>query len=63
MEIEKGSGYFHIVEGQAGIVDLKYAEKKKQIQVRWKFILPTFALTREIGYNLMGKKFIYRVTG
>ena len=42
MEIEKGSGYFHIVEGQAGIVDLKYAEKKKQIQVRWKFILPAF---------------------
>ena len=33
VDIEKGSGYFHIVEGRPGIVDLKFAEKKKQLQV------------------------------
>ena len=33
VDIEKGSGYFHIIESRPGIVDLKYAEKKKQIQV------------------------------
>ena len=36
VDIEKGSGYFHIIESRPGIVDLKYAEKKKQIQVRLK---------------------------
>ena len=32
--IEKGSGYFHVTEGKMGVVNMKYMEKKKQLQVR-----------------------------
>ncbi|XP_052218938.1 nuclear pore membrane glycoprotein 210-like isoform X2 [Dreissena polymorpha] len=33
LEIARGSGYFHMVEGKAGVVGAKYQEKTKQIQV------------------------------
>ncbi|XP_053384665.1 nuclear pore membrane glycoprotein 210-like [Mercenaria mercenaria] len=33
MDVAKGSGYFHVVEGRAGVVELKYLEKSKQIQI------------------------------
>lgn len=33
VDVAKGSGYFHVVEGRAGVVELKYLEKSKQIQV------------------------------
>lgn len=33
VDIARGSGYFHVVEGRAGVVELKYLDKAKQIQV------------------------------
>ncbi|KAL4239762.1 hypothetical protein ACF0H5_000565 [Mactra antiquata] len=33
VDVAKGSGFFHVVEGKPGIVDLKYLDKSKQIQI------------------------------
>jgi len=33
IEVTRGSGYFYVVEGRSGVVDLKYMEKSKNIQV------------------------------
>lgn len=33
VEVSRGSGFFHVVEGRAGVVELKYMDKSKQIQV------------------------------
>ena len=36
MDIQRGSGYFHVSPDKTGVVSLEYSEKNKQLQVRGK---------------------------
>ena len=33
VDVQKGSGYFHVIPDQAGVVSLEYTDKTKQMQV------------------------------
>lgn len=33
VNVQKGSGFFHVIPDQAGVVSLEYTDKTKQMQV------------------------------
>ena len=58
MDIERGSGYFHVSPDKTGVVSLEYSEKNKQLQVRGKLKFQRREMTLTVKLTAVVEKFV-----